>query len=1303
MNQYNITLTFSMIVVCLVIVLSFQNCSQQGTSFDGLDKADHIITTGFGFYARSVQTSNNGLEMEVYALSDQNSVEAKTVMWIESPRNIDGVNYSMINGTTPFNAFINPPPNNAKAVKFSQCKVTNIHGTYFTLDTPDCGANEWSRSNGGIAGENYGTQYFLTDKKTSGTVKYNQPLYVHYLKSKPWSFVIATAVSIQNYDVINNKDGATPKIFGYASKIASRKITSGTSFSQWFNAQEDKTNVVIPSGVKLILDSDINVGELTINGELRCADKDLTIQAQSIYVSGRNSVFECGDESRKYNNKLKIIMTANDVISVSDKATLRLQAVSPATKYAALKTTVQAGATQIQVAGNLSDWNVDDQIVLTPTGFDFKEAEDVSIEEVNFNQNLNDPVTTLKLKTKLQFKHLGQNDNEKYLGKIILSENALVGNLTRKIQIYPKSPVNNIGAHMMVMRTAKAYIDGVEFSRMGQMGIKASYPFHWHRVGDGTGQYLKNSSIHHTYQRCVTVHGTSNVEVSSNICYDHYGHGFFLEDGNETGNKILDNLGILSRIPYPSSLTHGSIYGLDQVTTLFKDDVQKYILSSDTDRSQPQRFAGPATYWISNPNNYVIGNIAAGSEGTGFWMGFDLNIYCPKTENDSCHVCVKDFIPDFDGTQVMLDGILNKNTVVNKSLLDLTSISAKLDCDDPSKYEHIQPNKQPTPKSFRNSAFNAFHDNKASTTMVGITWDGGPNHAFSDPNVDPNYNNDKTIPINQAPYPFRNATNPDNRLLASTHYDTNTSPVFGNLVVYNSATGIYFRGEKATFKNLVLANNIVSVFFAYDQILKDSLIIGRTTKYASNFNSLIGAIYLKNYAPTTPAGVYIYDGPLTLDNVNFENFSESQETYGNIDITRVPIGLIGAANRWTNLTRNLHFNLNKPQPFRKVDFIDRNNAWMDTPYSPSILDLDGTLYGKSGALVVADNKFNRVEDGSCTSVQNDGTAYCTGLKIGLFIISEFMPFVVKRSDDITTKTQLEPGFLLNKFNAIQDKNIEYTLVIPKTSEYCLSGTPCATVNGKKSWTRPDDFTVFFKTASGQNSVSPVVILSDLGSCSVDNDFEKAVTKSDFDKKNGSVYFNDGNNLRIKIGTSDTFSSSSLNRWLQGGAHISCLASRSRAATNRFVIPARPVDVETITSKKPPIVQLYRYYNGKDHMISELNQSVIIPTRYLGVKNYIREGAAYKIFSANNSSLAPLYRCYYKYNGVGFHSLSREKNCEGVPGVIVESIIGYIYPTQKSGTVPLYRLVNTATGDRLETLTDGEGGYAKEKILGYVMP
>src|SRR6185295_12637849 len=103
------------------------------------------------------------------------------------------------------------------------------------------------------------------------------------------------------------------------------------------------------------------------------------------------------------------------------------------------------------------------------------------------------------------------------------------------------------GGHIMAMNGSKMFVEGVELNRMGQNMHLARYPIHWHLIGDAQGQYIKNSAVHDTYSRCVTVHGTNYLDVENNVTYNNIGHCFFLEDGVEHDNKFVHNLGILTK------------------------------------------------------------------------------------------------------------------------------------------------------------------------------------------------------------------------------------------------------------------------------------------------------------------------------------------------------------------------------------------------------------------------------------------------------------------------------------------------------------------------------------------------------------------------------------------------------------------------------------------------------------------------------------------------------------------------------------------------------------------------------------
>ncbi len=56
--------------------------------------------------------------------------------------------------------------------------------------------------------------------------------------------------------------------------------------------------------------------------------------------------------------------------------------------------------------------------------------------------------------------------------------------------------------------------------------------------------YIIDNSIHHSFQRAVTVHGTQYARVMNNVAYFVRGHTFFVEDGAEKNNVFDNNLAI---------------------------------------------------------------------------------------------------------------------------------------------------------------------------------------------------------------------------------------------------------------------------------------------------------------------------------------------------------------------------------------------------------------------------------------------------------------------------------------------------------------------------------------------------------------------------------------------------------------------------------------------------------------------------------------------------------------------------------------------------------------------------------------
>ena len=70
------------------------------------------------------------------------------------------------------------------------------------------------------------------------------------------------------------------------------------------------------------------------------------------------------------------------------------------------------------------------------------------------------------------------------------------------------------------------------------------YAIHFHLNGDASQSYVHRCSIHRSFNRAITIHGTHYLRVEENTVYDVMGGAFFLEDGVEIGNQLLNNLAI---------------------------------------------------------------------------------------------------------------------------------------------------------------------------------------------------------------------------------------------------------------------------------------------------------------------------------------------------------------------------------------------------------------------------------------------------------------------------------------------------------------------------------------------------------------------------------------------------------------------------------------------------------------------------------------------------------------------------------------------------------------------------------------
>lgn len=371
-----------------------------------------------------------------------------------------------------------------------------------------------------------------------------------------------------------------------ADRVSARAVERGrwSDPATWGGSLPGKGDVVvIPSGSHVVLNaSPPPLAGLQVDGLLSFAPKDLELKSDWIVVHGR---LRAGTATKPFRGNAVITLTGArsdaDVMGMGTKVlgvmggTLDLHGRRVRT-WARLDATARRGSTEITLDTDVP-WGPGDRIAIAPSGYWRQHDEERTIESVSGR--------TLVLDEPLDYMHWGEVQT--FDGHTV-DERAEVALLTHNVVVRgEESPGDEgFGGQVMVMEGSTARIEGVELASMGQRKTLRRYPLHFHMDGDASGSYLKRSTIHHSSNRCVTVHGTHGIVLRDNVCYDHAGHGFFFEDGIETRNVLVGNLGFGTR------------------------KVEDGLLPTDEH---------PATYWITNPDNVLRGNVAAGSDGFGFW------------------------------------------------------------------------------------------------------------------------------------------------------------------------------------------------------------------------------------------------------------------------------------------------------------------------------------------------------------------------------------------------------------------------------------------------------------------------------------------------------------------------------------------------------------------------------------------------------------------------------------------------------------------------------------------------------------
>lgn len=375
---------------------------------------------------------------------------------------------------------------------------------------------------------------------------------------------------------------------------------------------EQLAYITIPSGSRLILGENDDGVQLDCNG---------------ISVQGS---LEVGSETCRMERKVSITLHGsrpNNAVSnrreevykgISVTGTLHLHGKRYFRTWTRLSKTIVPGES-ILLLQHAVNWEPGQEIVLVTTAMkdsrEWHQNEQHTVKSVASNAP-NGVGSVVYLEEAVRYTHVASSAYQAEVG--LLSRSVIIqgsaadseptdtdpGNCNAPRSRFgnddapcPFTETTGFGGHIIIHNGGRGFVDGTELFRMGQTNVLGRYPVHFHLLGDCPECYVRDSSFHHSFYRCVSIHGTNQMTLSENVAYDVTGYCYYLEDGVEEENTFSFNLAafIHSIGPEPP--------GGNGQTTDYYQESSVLTLPADVTASG---------FYITNVHNNLIGNSASG-------------------------------------------------------------------------------------------------------------------------------------------------------------------------------------------------------------------------------------------------------------------------------------------------------------------------------------------------------------------------------------------------------------------------------------------------------------------------------------------------------------------------------------------------------------------------------------------------------------------------------------------------------------------------------------------------------------------
>ncbi|OWF49746.1 Fibrocystin-L [Mizuhopecten yessoensis] len=330
---------------------------------------------------------------------------------------------------------------------------------------------------------------------------------------------------------------------------------------------DEGADVEIKAGIWVTMGttSTARLNKLIIRGTLKArneADVNIIIKATYIIVIGGQLIIGCDDP---FVGKATLMLLGNRRTPVfTDRSGsgadvpigakvlasfggLTLNGTGPKVPWTTLGRSAAVGETTVTLAVKVTDWKVNDEVLLTATGYNSKEAEKRRIRFIN-----NEGATTvLELDAGLTYSHTVGAENFNGTSYSIAAE---IGDLTRNIKIIGEDDdglmKESFGARVLVatwedMGTGDVWqgyarLQNTEFYHTGQEGWTGSHDPRFSLTYKDTGpagvpafpSSVKNCVFHDGFSTAVGVFGAPDLLIEYNIIYHTVGTSIQTQSAN---------------------------------------------------------------------------------------------------------------------------------------------------------------------------------------------------------------------------------------------------------------------------------------------------------------------------------------------------------------------------------------------------------------------------------------------------------------------------------------------------------------------------------------------------------------------------------------------------------------------------------------------------------------------------------------------------------------------------------------------------------------------------------------------------